>query len=72
MGYRTDVVEFVSSEHTDRNLMIRAVRHDSDDGAGDADAAREYRDLKAFWGVTPYIETLLGEAFAAALPPDGG
>jgi SAM-dependent methyltransferase len=26
MGYRTDVVEFVATEHTPRNLMIRAVR----------------------------------------------
>ncbi|MGL6095312.1 MAG: class I SAM-dependent methyltransferase, partial [Fimbriiglobus sp.] len=26
MGYRTDVVEFVSPEHTARNLLIRAVR----------------------------------------------
>ena len=26
VGYRTDVVEFVSPEHTARNLMIRAVR----------------------------------------------
>lgn len=25
-GYRTDVVEFVSTEHTPRNLLIRAVR----------------------------------------------
>ena len=34
MGYRTDVVEFVSTEHTARNLMIRAVR-----GAPPGDAA---------------------------------
>jgi hypothetical protein len=26
LGYRTDVVEFVATEHTPRNLMIRAVR----------------------------------------------
>jgi SAM-dependent methyltransferase len=26
VGYRTDVVEFVATEHTPRNLMIRAVR----------------------------------------------
>ena len=65
MGYRTDVVEFVASEHTDRNLMIRAVRAGAVPGA---DAfAREYHDLKAFWGVTPYLETLLGEEFRGRL-----
>jgi SAM-dependent methyltransferase len=60
MGYRTDVVEFVSTEHTARNLMIRAVR-----GApvGDAAFVAEYRELKRFFGVTPYIEAALGERF---------
>jgi hypothetical protein len=60
MGYKTDVVEFVSTEHTARNLMIRAVR-----GAPTGDAAHvaEYRAMKQFWGVTPYIQTALGETF---------
>lgn len=57
MGYRTDVVEFVAPEHTDKNVLIRAV-------AGlppnDPAIAAEYDALKAFWGVTPYLETLLG------------
>lgn len=60
MGYRTDVVEFVASEHTDRNLMIRAVRRVE---PGDPAFVQEYNHLKAFWGVTPYLETLLGEMF---------
>ena len=53
MGYRTDVVEFVSPEHTARNLMIRAVR-----GApvGEPAFVAEYLEMKRFWGVTPYIE----------------
>jgi hypothetical protein len=60
MGYRTDVVEFVSPEHTARNLMIRAVR-----GApvGEAAFINEYRAMKRFWSVTPYIEPALGEPF---------
>ncbi|KXZ51506.1 hypothetical protein GPECTOR_12g469 [Gonium pectorale] len=33
-GYRTDVVEFVSTEHTPRNLLIRAVRPAGASGAG--------------------------------------
>ena len=60
MGYKTDVVEFVSPEHTDKNLMIRAVRRPQRDKAG---YLQEYQDLKAYWGVTPYLETLLGERF---------
>jgi hypothetical protein len=60
MGYRTDVVEFVSPEHTARNLMIRAVRGLP---SGDPAFAHEYRELKRFWGITPYIEKALGEAF---------
>ena len=60
MGYRTDVVEFVSPDHTARNLLIRAVR-----GApvGDAEMVAEYVELKRFWGVVPYIERALGERF---------
>jgi hypothetical protein len=57
-GYKTDVVEFVGTEHTPRNLMIRAIR-----GAPlDPQFAREYEELKRFLGVTPYIEMVLGEA----------
>ena len=33
-GYRTDVIEFVSTEHTAKNLMIRAVRTDRPDPDG--------------------------------------
>jgi SAM-dependent methyltransferase len=62
MGYKTDVVEFVSSEHTDRNLMIRAVKRTA---PGDRAFLAEYTALKAFWGVTPYLETLLGDSFPA-------
>ncbi len=58
MGYKTDVIEFISTEHTDRNLMIRAVKRMS---RGDKKYLQEYEELKAFWGVTPYIEKLLRE-----------
>jgi SAM-dependent methyltransferase len=60
VGYRTDVVEFVSPEHTAKNLMIRAV---SGGPVGDRAAVGEYRELKRFWGVTPYIEAALGKSF---------
>ncbi len=60
MGYRSDVVEFISSEHTDKNLMIRAVKVAP---PGQPQFVQEYQAMKAEWGVTPYLETLLGELF---------
>lgn len=63
MGYKTDVVEFISSEHTGRNLMIRAVKRTA---PGEAEFVKEYADLKAFWGVTPYLETLIQRELDAA------
>lgn len=62
-GYRTDAVEFVSSEHTDRNLLLRAVRRrvepEEASGRPEQRMFREYEALKQFWNVTPYLETLL-------------
>jgi SAM-dependent methyltransferase len=58
MGYQADIVQFVSSEHTAKNLMIRAVKTQK---PGNARAIHEYQDLKAFWRVTPYLESLLEE-----------
>jgi SAM-dependent methyltransferase len=63
MGYRTDVVEFVATEHTPRNLMIRAVRTSNGDAASDTGHVAEYQEMKRFWRVTPYIEKVLGEEF---------
>ena len=57
-GYRVDVVEFVGSEHTPRNTLLRAVRTGSPVGEG---AARsEYDDLVATWGIRPRLAELLG------------
>lgn len=58
MGYRTDVIEFVSPEHTSKNLMIRAEKTEA---PGHPASVQEYEDLKTFWGVSPCIEQLLGE-----------
>ncbi|HEY6540908.1 MAG TPA: SAM-dependent methyltransferase, partial [Ktedonobacteraceae bacterium] len=64
MGYKTDVVEFIAAEHTDKNLLIRAARRLPPGNAADI---QEYLDLKNYLGVTPYLETLLGESFAQHL-----
>lgn len=68
MGYRTEVVEFISPEHTARNLMIRAVRGVP---AGEAAFIREYQDMKRFWNATPFIETALGGEFRKLLSLHG-
>ncbi|WP_444948970.1 class I SAM-dependent methyltransferase [Micromonospora ureilytica] len=55
-GYRTEVVEFVDSQHTPRNLLIRARRT----GAEATEPQRaEYRELVDQWQVTPRLEALL-------------
>ena len=64
MGYRTDVTEFVPIEHTGRNLMIRSVKTSS---VGETRWVEEYRNLKSFWRVTPYLERLLAERYAQFL-----
>ena len=58
LGYHTDVLQFVSTEHTAKNLMIRAVKTSS---PGNTRLLEEYQALKTFWQVTPYLERLLGE-----------
>lgn len=67
MGYRCAVVQFIGGEHTDRNLMLRARRREQVDAEVLRRAAREYRQLTRFWGVTPHLETLLGECFRERL-----
>ena len=68
MGYRAEVIEFISPGHTAKNLMIRAERARGMDAG---DAAREYLALRDYWGVTPCIEQLLGEKFRVALDRGG-
>lgn len=55
-GYRVDVVEFVDSRHTPRNVLLRA-RHT---GAPPTPEQRaEYAELVSAWGITPALATLL-------------
>jgi hypothetical protein len=63
-GYRCDVVQFVSTEHTAKNVMIRAAWTGR---LGEPAVVAEYARLKAFLGVTPYLERLLAPEFAALL-----
>ena len=47
-GYRTKAFEFISTEHTAKNLMITAVKAHP---RGDETRAARIRDLAAFYGV---------------------
>jgi SAM-dependent methyltransferase len=47
-GYRTKVIEFISTEHTAKNVMITAVRGRSQ---GDSAVADRIRDFAAFYGI---------------------
>jgi len=67
LGYRVDVIEFVSTEHTAKNLMLRAERAPSATRA--ERAAAEYVELRNRWGVDPAIERLLGDRLAVSLRP---
>jgi SAM-dependent methyltransferase len=54
-GYRVEVVEFVGSEHTPRNTLIRALAT----GADAERAGQEYAELTSTWQVTPKLAELL-------------
>jgi SAM-dependent methyltransferase len=58
VGYRVDVIEFVSAEHTAKNLMLRAVRAPSP--GRERRALAQYRELRDRYAVDPAIGRLLG------------
>jgi SAM-dependent methyltransferase len=59
-GYDTQVFEFVSLEHTNKNKMLQAVRRNRIDPDHTAQRMREVRELMAFYGIrTHQLLTLL-------------
>jgi SAM-dependent methyltransferase len=50
-GYKTQVVEFIDAEHTQKNILIRAVRQPDRVRAEKASSA--YREFKEFLGLGP-------------------
>jgi hypothetical protein len=69
LGYRVEVIEFIASQHTPRNTLIRAVRT----GAPfNASRAKDYLELTEKWQVRPRLQDLLeqelGPVLAAANP----
>ena len=63
-GYEARVFEFVSTEHTDKNLVIAASRR----GAADPAAAERAQSLAAFYGIT---HQRLADRLGVSLSPPG-
>jgi hypothetical protein len=56
VGYRVEVVQFVDSEHTPRNLLLRAARTGA---PASPDIRAEYHALVRDWQVRPRLATLV-------------
>jgi len=69
VGYRVDAVEFVSDQHTPRNLMLRAVRTGAPPSAADV---QDYDRLVAEWGLRPALADRLSDQVAAARASGAG
>lgn len=54
LGFRVQVMEFVSAEATARNILLRA---EFSVKPGQQAAVSEYLELRDFWKVTPWMET---------------
>lgn len=57
-GYRVDVVQFVESQHTPRNTLLRATLTGSPVKGGSV--RKEYDDLVSTWALRPKLGELLG------------
>ncbi len=58
LGFKTQVIEFVSSEATARNIMLRC---EYGVKPGQPGPVGEYLALRDYWKVTPWLETRLGD-----------
>lgn len=56
VGYRVEVVQFVDSEHTPRNLLLRAARTGAQAGP---EVRSEYEAMVGEWRVKPRLATLV-------------
>ena len=57
LGFKTQVVEFVSPDATARNILLRA---EYGVKPGQGGTVSEYLNLRDYWRVTPWLETRLG------------
>ena len=64
-GYRTQVIEFIDTQHTTKNLLIKAVKRSSPLSESDRrEAVQEYESLKTQFGIPEFaLERNLGDRF---------
>lgn len=56
LDYDVQMLEFIDLEHTSKNILIRAYRNEGQDRSA---ALAEYRAFRDYWGIQPYIESVL-------------
>ena len=61
LGFKTQVIEFVSSEATARNILLKC---EYGVKPGQPGPVGEYLSLRDYWRVTPWLETRLKERLA--------
>ena len=64
LGFKTQVIEFVSSEATARNILLKC---EYGVKPGQPGPVGEYLNLRDYWHVTPWLETRLGNLLAKHL-----
>lgn len=64
LGYKTQVVGFVSPERTGRNILLRA---ESGQKSAQTQCASEYLALRDFWKATPWLEERLSKQLSPIL-----
>lgn len=64
LGYRVNVMEFVSHDATARNILLKAEYAVK---PGQSQAVSEYLELRDFWKVKPWLETRLAGRLAPFL-----
>lgn len=65
LGFRVNVVEFVSAEATARNILLKA---EFAVKPGQQTAISEYLELRDLWKVTPWLETRMSALLSKYLP----
>ena len=64
LGFKVQVIEFVSSEATARNIMLKC---EYGVKSGQPGPIGEYLNLRDYWKVTPWLETRLGKSLGKYL-----
>lgn len=64
-GYRTQVIEFIETQHTPKNLLIKAVKRPAPLSESELrEAVQEYQSLKTQFGIPAFaLERTLGDRF---------